>query len=103
MLQSIARSCRITSFIGQRTRLPEGRVSTNRTETQAIWRRRLNFLRVSEVRFWENYLWLSNLPDLNLLDYHFYTQIEAKACESSCNSITVFSEDIKKVVRSLEM
>ena len=51
MPQSIARSCRIKSFIGWRKRLPERRASSNRIITQPIWQRRLNFLKVSEVRF----------------------------------------------------
>ena len=58
---------------------------------------------MSEVRFREKDLWPSNLPDLNPLDYYFYAQIEAKACESSHNSITALNEDIKKAVRSLGM
>ena len=63
----------------------------------------VNLIKVSEVRFWENDLWPSNLPDLNPLDYYFYAQIEAKACESSHISITALNEDIKKAVRPLEM
>ena len=55
------------------------------------------------MRFWEYNLWPSNFPDLNPLDYHFYAQIEAKACKSSRNCITALIEDIKKAVRSLEM
>ena len=58
---------------------------------------------MSEVRFWEKDLWPSNLPDFNPLDYYFYAQIEAKAFESSRNSITAVNEDIKMAVRSLEM
>ena len=58
---------------------------------------------MSQVRFWEKDLRPSNLPELNPLGYHFYVQIEAKACESSHNSITALNEDIKKAVRSLEM
>ena len=58
---------------------------------------------MSEVRFWEKDLWPSNLPDLNPLDYYFYVQIEAKAFESSRNSITALNEDIKKAVRCLEI
>ena len=78
-------------------------MSSNRIITQPIWQTTLNFLKVSEVRFWEKDLWPSNLPDLNPLDYYFYAQIEAKAFESSRNSITALNEDIKKAVRSLEM
>ena len=58
---------------------------------------------VSKVRFWGKDLWPSNLPDLDPLDYHFYAQIEVKACESSCNSKAALNKDIKKAVRSLEM
>ena len=78
-------------------------VSSNRIISQPIWQRRLNFLKVSEVRFGEEDLWPSNLPDLNPLDHYFYAQIEAIAFDSSRNSITVLNEDIKKAVRSLEM
>ena len=48
-------------------------------------------------------MWPCNLPYLNPLDYYLYVQIEAKACESSRNSIMALNEDIKKAVRSLEM
>ena len=63
----------------------------------------VNLLKVSEVRFWVKDLLPANSPNLNTLDYYFYVQIEAKACKSSCNSITALNEDIKKAVRSLEM
>ena len=78
-------------------------MSSNRIITQPIWQTTLNFLKVSEVRFWGKDLWPSNLPALNPLDYYFYEQIEAKVFESSRNSITALNEDIKKAVRSLEM
>ena len=78
-------------------------MSSDRITTQPVWQRRLNFLKVSEVRFWEMDLLPSNLPDHNPLDCYFYAQIEAKAFESSRNSITVLNEDIKKAMRSPEM
>ena len=54
------------------------------------------------VRFWDKDLWPSNSPDLNPLDYYFWSRIEAKACARSHNTVMALKKDIEKAVRSLE-
>ena len=54
------------------------------------------------MRFWDKDLWPSNSPDLNPIDYYFWSRIEAKAWAMPHNTVAALKEDIKKAVRSLE-
>ena len=62
----------------------------------------VNLLNRSGVRFWDKDLWPSNSPDLNPIDYYFWSRIEAKAWAMPHNTVAALKEDIKKAVRSLE-
>ena len=72
---------------------------SNMTNTRPVLQRKLNLLKVSEVRFWVKNLWPANSPDRNPLDYYFLMRIEAKESERHHNSVTALNEDIKKAVR----
>ena len=54
------------------------------------------------LKFWNKNTWPSNSPDLNPLDYYFWSRIQTIACKKHHNNLNSLKMSIKRAINTLE-